>query len=206
MTCWQFYQRLNPAQYQHLMNMMNTHLKAIKLDSKIGASSNKVSSTYFSISINPSFNSSRHQVVDLGATSHICYDQSIFHTLGPVENPNVTLPNHIQMSIQTIRNVKFSSDLMLNDVLYVLWFKFNLLSISALIRNSSLYVKFLTDSCMIQDLITSWMIGKGEKNVDLYIIDSSSSIYNNVCQSSYSVSNNVTSQLWHHRLGHLSFQ
>lgn len=55
------------------------------------------------------------------------------------------------------------------------------------------------------------MIAKGERKANLYVIHSSSSfssfwVRHNVCQPSYLVSNNVTSQIWHQRLGHLSFQ
>lgn len=73
-----FVQTLNPVQYQQLMNVLNTHLRAAKLNSEIsvnfGANSGKASGTCFSISIHPTFNSPRHWVVDSGAMIHICPD------------------------------------------------------------------------------------------------------------------------------------
>ncbi|CAI9777510.1 unnamed protein product [Fraxinus pennsylvanica] len=64
-----------------------------------------------------------------------------------------------------------------------------------------------------KDLISSKVIGSGERKADLYVIDFSSSFpASSLCKSfsvnnSFcSVSNNVTSQIWHHKLGHLSFQ
>ncbi|XP_022897798.1 uncharacterized protein LOC111411504 [Olea europaea var. sylvestris] len=95
---------LNPTQYQHLMSMLSFHLKAVKLDLETGTSSGKESGTCFSISINPSFNSSRHWVVDSGATSHLCSDHSAFDILRPIENAFVILPNHVQVPVRLIGN------------------------------------------------------------------------------------------------------
>lgn len=53
------------------------------------------------------------------------------------------------------------------------------------------------------------MIGKDKRTADLNVIDvNSDSVYlpKNVNPSSYSVVNNVTNRIWHHRIGHLSFQ
>lgn len=158
--------------------MQNNHLKAGKMDLEISANLGKASGARFSISINPAFNLSRYWMVASGSTSHKCSNQSALCTLLPIENAYVTLPNHIQVPIRPIGNVKIWSNLMPNDVLYVSQFKFNLLSISALIRNSSWWVKFLTNSCMVQDFTTSRMISRGKRKVDLYVIDSNPSVHN----------------------------
>lgn len=91
----------------------------------------------------------------------------------PIQNSFVTLPNHEQIPVQFIGNVRLSADLMLEDVLFVPQFKFNLLSVSFLTRKSSLSIRFFTNSCVIQELHTLKMIGSGEKVVELYVLDTS---------------------------------
>lgn len=95
-------QTLNLAQYQHLMDMLNTHLKAAKIDTGVDDNSGSVSGTCFSISNIPSLNSLKHWVVDSGATSHICSNKSTFHALKQVESAYVILPNHEKIYVHSI--------------------------------------------------------------------------------------------------------
>lgn len=111
--------------------------------------------------------------MDSGAISHICSYHSNFNSMKPIQNSFVTLPNHEQIPVQFIGNVRLSADLMLEDVLFVPQFKFNLFSVSFLTRKSSLSIRFLTNSCVIQELHTLKMIGSGEKIVELYVLDTS---------------------------------
>lgn len=86
-----FMQTLSPVQYQHLMNVLNIHLKAAKMDIKVDTNSSNMSGTCFSISNISSQNSFRHCVVDSGATNHICSNRLAFYALKYVEN---ALPYH----------------------------------------------------------------------------------------------------------------
>ncbi|KAJ4717700.1 Retrovirus-related Pol polyprotein from transposon TNT 1-94 [Melia azedarach] len=206
-----FVQMLNPSQYSHLMAMLSNHLSDAKNGSDAAIPLIQASGTCLSISINPIFCSSRYWIVDSGATSHICFSKHDFLSMKPVQNAFVILPNQSRISVQHIGTVKLSSQLVLDDVLYVPQFKFNLLSVSALTRTSALRVQFLTDACFVQEHLSLKTIGKGKRIDDLYVIDSANfHDYNEGFYSvdsfcnAFSVVNNVNAQIWHHRLGHLS--
>ncbi|XP_073067135.1 uncharacterized protein [Primulina eburnea] len=137
-------------------------------------------------------------IIDTGATHHICCALGLFCTLKFFIS-NVTLPNGSMVPSTHIGSVKLSSDLTLENVLYVPHFKFNLLSISSLTKQISCSVTFLSDSCQIQVLNQSKMIGMGKRMGDLYIF-SPLPVLSTVCNVSSS-----KSSLWHYRMGHASF-
>ncbi|XP_022871010.1 uncharacterized protein LOC111390234 [Olea europaea var. sylvestris] len=208
-----FMQTLNAAQYQHLLSILNDHLTAAKFETQEEAVPDQITGTCLSISFKPMLNSPRIWVIDSGATSHIYSSLYAFNTMRPVQNASVTLPNNVKIPIQYIANMKLSLEFVLEDVLFVPQFKFNLISVSSLTRKSSLSITFLTDTCVIQVLPTMKMIGKGERAEDLYIIDTGcfNSMHNNVVSFDFSCnsvrsSGNINSHIWHHRLGHLSFK
>ncbi|KAL5556239.1 hypothetical protein UlMin_038475 [Ulmus minor] len=143
-----FVQNLSSNQYQQLMSCM-----------------------CFSVSLNPIFSSNQFWIIDSGATRHICSQTNAFISLHPIHHTTVTLPNHSQILVHFVGDVKLHSDLVLKDVLFVPQFKFNLISVSALVTGSGLTVSFLPDCFVIQDLSTKKMIGRGDKVQDLYILN-----------------------------------
>ncbi|KAJ0078062.1 hypothetical protein Patl1_37338 [Pistacia atlantica] len=137
-----FVQNLNFDQYQQLMSMLSTHL----------SSSAKVTNA-----------------PDPAQTN--CLAAGAFVSLHSIHHTTVTLPNHSQILVHFASDVKLHSDLVLKDVLFVPQFKFNLISVSALVTGSALTVSFLPDCFVIQDLSTKRMIGRGDKVQDLYILN-----------------------------------
>lgn len=133
-----------------------------------------------------------------------------------MKNTYITRPNHTRILVHLVGNFKVTPDLMLEDVLFVPQFKFNLLSISALTKNSFISIRFFTDYCDVQDQCSLKMIGRGRRVGRLYILDSKMSVgyttdCNNLkygCNFDFDsvVVNNVESCTWHNRLGHLSFK
>ncbi|KAK0581916.1 hypothetical protein LWI29_019529 [Acer saccharum] len=168
-----FVQMLNPPQYQHLMSMLTAQMNAA---SKPQMDTGSPSTSYatgicLSVSFNPILASSHYWIIDSGATSHICSTYSVFSSLKPITNSFVTLPNHTKIPVFFIGTVQISPSLLLTDVLFVPQFKFNLLSVSALTSSSQLSVSFFTDSCVVQDINSMRMIGKGKKLESLYVLD-----------------------------------
>lgn len=100
-------------------------------------------------------------------------------------------------------DIQLYSSLVLKDVLFVPQFNCNLLSISALIKNTDLIVSFFENHFIIQDPTTKKMIGKGERLQDLYILQMNTKIKNTITPVSV---NSISVQIWHNILGHLSFQ
>ncbi|XP_010535249.1 PREDICTED: uncharacterized protein LOC104810602 [Tarenaya hassleriana] len=88
-------------------------------------------------------------------------------------------------------------------------FHFNLLSVSALTRDTPFTVSFSHDSYMIQDPTQALMIGRGKKRHNLYFLElqgipsSSSPVFPDALCTALSAPASI--DLWHTRLGHPSF-
>ena len=78
--------------------------------------------------------------MDSGTSRHICTNRSLFFNLKPLRNLTVTFPNNAVVLVEYIGDVRISQDLLLTNVLYVLAFKFDLLSISALTIDLPLFL------------------------------------------------------------------
>lgn len=135
----------------------------------------------------------------------ICFTKSTFHTMKAIQNVYITLPNHERILKYFNGTVKNGSWFDAWRVLFVPQFKFNLSFFSLLTRDSSMIVRFLTDSCIIQDMPSLRMIGKGKWVSDLYVLDAdpSNSVINiwspthETFDSVCSAINNITSHTCH---------
>ena len=110
-------------------------------------------------------------IVDSGATSHVCSDLSLFSEVCPVSGVTVSLPNGTSVPISHTGTVHISEHLVLQNVLHVDSFKFNLLSVSSLLQNRDLCTHVYYDSWFIQDHIRDLTIGKGLLMHGLYILE-----------------------------------
>lgn len=121
-----------------------------QLTTQIQASPSNSSKTFhllFAGIINGLNTRSGSWVVDTGASCHVCSDPLLFTNLEPIHNTSVTLPNGTIISVSQSGSVPISDTLVLRSVLFVPHFQFNLLSISALTKNSNITVLFSCDSC-----------------------------------------------------------
>ena len=142
---------------------------------------------------------------------------------------SVRLPNGDMVKVTHIGTVQVSATLILENVLCIPSFSFNLISISKLTQNPSCCCIFLSHYCFLQDLLHWKMTGLGKRHGGLYTlqcIDSItllisvskvlSSLQSSFCNTSINqcnldsslvvdTSNNAT-RLWHYRLGHPSSQ
>ncbi|KAG7578814.1 GAG-pre-integrase domain [Arabidopsis thaliana x Arabidopsis arenosa] len=143
-------------------------------------------------------------IIDSGATSHVCSDLAMFSETFPVTGVTVSLPNGTRVPISHTGTVHISTSLILHDVLYVSTFKFNLLSVSSLLKHDNCSAHFYTDSCYIQDHTRDLMIGKGILIHSLYILESASISSQSQSSSLFCGSLQVDGHLWHQRLGHPS--
>lgn len=128
-------------------------------------------------------------------------------------NSFVILPTGQSIQIEHIGSVQVTKSLLLTNVLYVPSFTFNLLSISSLTTTHSYIVNFLSNSCEIQDLFIGQLIGTSKRHNNLYILNQPTSNFAKIsCVKSSNhfsslpyICNQVSSQLWHSRLGHPFF-
>ena len=89
-------------------------------------------------------------IVNSGATDHITLHLHLFISDSPVRQKCfITMPNGRKVDIKHIGSVVLNASLILQDVLHVPDFQFNLLSASKLAKHLSISVVFTVDSCYI---------------------------------------------------------
>ena len=240
---------LTKAKYQQLIGLLNSQchfatqapletvvetpqVVNIIAQSSIGLQGHELSSIWSSPSLEYSMFSSTIDIsqldptdwiLDSGATDHMVHFISFFKTITSIVQISVRLPNGDLARVTHIGTVQVSASLILENVLCIPSFSFNLVSISKLTQNPSCCCIFLSHYCFIQDLQLWRMIGLGKKQGGLYILQTSTQIalpksvsdvlsklsshvfVNNVHSCTF-VSSNDDFRLWHCRLGHPSSQ
>ena len=148
-------------------------------------------------------------IIDSGTSSHVCSDLAKFTSFTPVDSVSVTLPNGSAVPITHTGTIHITDKLVLYDVLLVPDFKFNLISVSYLVKTLGCAANFFPHGCFIQELSRGLMIGKGNLHHNLYILDTTSSplisrLSSSSVAASFCVSVLVDEHVWHQRLGYPS--
>jgi len=159
-------------------------------------------------------------IVDTGASDHMTSDLNQLHNLQPLPKPvKITLPDGSLKTVTQIGQIHLSSEITIQNVLYVPDFKFNLLSVHRLLTDHKLFALFFPNQCWIQDLSTRRVMGVARgvaglfkllpagKNSSLKNKDLADHAYTDISSSSASFSSscNVPSlATLHARLGHTS--
>ncbi|XP_012856897.1 PREDICTED: uncharacterized protein LOC105976150 [Erythranthe guttata] len=175
---------MSAAQCQQLMAYFSNQMAAKKQvstqqshgDEAEVAHISCVSGICLAASLHESFQP-HYWIIDSGASRHICNDKTLFSSLHKVNFARVILPDCSLVVVEYMGDVCLSDDLILKNVFYVPSFKFNLISVSALLDRLPHTVIFDSTSFLIQDKFLK-KIGKGSK------ID-------------------VSATVWHNRLGHI---
>uniref|UniRef100_A0A2N9J940 Integrase catalytic domain-containing protein n=1 Tax=Fagus sylvatica TaxID=28930 RepID=A0A2N9J940_FAGSY len=150
-------------------------------------------------------------VLDSGANDHMTGESSIFSSpLIPVTQ-SVSLADGSTSHISHKGDVFLSSDIMLSSVLHIPNFAFNLLSVSRLAKSLNCAIIFLPFHCLLQDLSSKKIFGRGYERDGLYYFGdpplATSGLQASILPSSSSyVFSFKTLALWHARLGHANFQ
>ena len=169
----------------------------------------------FSSQIDTSQLSSTDWILDGGAIDYIVHSIHYFTSITSVVQISVRLPNGDMAKVTHIGNVKLTSTLILDNVLCINSFSFNLVSISKPTQSPSCCCIFLSHYYFIRT-------GLGKKQRGLYTLQfASTSLPRSVSDvlsklSSHSFVNSVAScnpnsildniSLWHSKLGHPSIQ
>uniref|UniRef100_A0A2N9J4F8 Uncharacterized protein n=1 Tax=Fagus sylvatica TaxID=28930 RepID=A0A2N9J4F8_FAGSY len=107
-------------------------------------------------------------VLDSGANDHMTGESSIFSPpLIPVTQ-SINLADGSTSHISHKGDVFLSSDIMLSSILHILNFAFNLLSVSCLAKSLNCAVIFLPFHCLLQDLSSKKIFGRGYECDGLY--------------------------------------
>jgi hypothetical protein len=138
-------------------------------------------------------------------------ESSIFSSPIIPVTQSVSLAHDSTSHISHKGDVFLSSDIMLSSVLHISNFAFNLLSVSRLAKSLNCAVIFLSFHCLLQNLSSKKIFGKGYEHDGLYYFGDSppatSGLQASILPSSSSyVFSFKTLTLWHARLGHANFQ
>ena len=89
-------------------------------------------------------------ILDSGASDHITPTLSLLYNVRPIKTPcYITMPNGKQALIKNIGSMHLASGLILQNVLHIPEFQFNLLSISKLTNQFAANVIFTPTSCLL---------------------------------------------------------
>ncbi|PWA87418.1 hypothetical protein CTI12_AA035740 [Artemisia annua] len=99
-----------------------------------------------------------------GCTDHMTHVTNDFLDLRFMDCQQlINLPNGHTSTISQTGNLKLQNNLFLKDVLVVPFFKFSLLSVLKLTKDSNCFVTIYSQFCVIQDLVTRRVLGLGNK-------------------------------------------
>ena len=103
-------------------------------------------------------------ILESRATDHMTYAfGQLVEPRTVKDKPKINLPNGHTSEISSVGKVRLSNELVLQDVLYVPVFKYNLLSIPKLTKDSNCIVIFHPKFCIIQDYDTMRILGIGRE-------------------------------------------
>ena len=89
-------------------------------------------------------------IVDSGASEHMCFRPVNLQDLNVLCQPiMVNLPNGTRVKVTHQGRLRISPELVLDHVLYVPHFKFNLLSVKRLCQQLKCMVQFTEDKCTV---------------------------------------------------------
>ncbi|GMI76014.1 hypothetical protein HRI_001270600 [Hibiscus trionum] len=193
---------LTTQQCHQLISMLTNQLQATSVADVPSTSINLAMQGKIPSFVNhfSSFNDVNCWIIDSGASRHVCSSKNMFESLRSIGESDILLPNNSIVKVQFCGTICLSSRIVLQDVLYVPEFHFNLLAVSCLVRDSSLTVSFSSTACLIQDRCS--VIGKGNLHMGLYLLSLPDLLH--VKDDECSVPNHVNSFSWHNRLGHPS--
>lgn len=153
---------ISQEQYGHLMALL----------SKISAQENQMIHTSMmagmTVCLLSSHGLNHNWIIDSGPSDHITPNLSLFHTYGPmVDETYITMPNGGQAKVTHKGTVVLSLDLILENVLHVFAFHFNLLSTSQLTKQLSASLIFYSRSCILHSpsMKRSLVLGKATRGL-----------------------------------------
>ena len=127
-------------------------------------------------------------IADTGASDHMASDLTQLSNLQPLSHPIIiTLPDGSLKIVTKFGQIQLFPNTTIYHVLYVLDFKFNLLSVNKLLSNHKQLTLFLFDLCCIRDLSTNKMLAIAPSVDGLYKLSSAgtSKSFENRAHSDY---------------------
>lgn len=111
-------------------------------------------------------------IVDLGASSHVCYDANMMMTTYRLDKLVIVhLPDGSVKPVTFGGDARISKEVFLKDVLTVPGYINNLIFVAQLIKDSGVKFTFLPTHCIIQKQENDKILGIAKMVHNLYVID-----------------------------------
>ncbi|XP_019248462.1 PREDICTED: uncharacterized protein LOC109227720 [Nicotiana attenuata] len=141
------------------------------------------------------------QVIYTRATHHVTYTKDILSNMRRTNDQGrskVQSPTGNKAQITHTGEASILGNKTVKNILYVPYFKFNLLFVSKLTKDLSFLATFFPDFCMFTDLYSGKVTGIGREHNGLYLLKKNIT----VAVGGFLVNKRAESKLWHLRLGH----
>jgi len=193
--------QFTPQQHQQLIDMLNkSHID--DPGSSAGGSANMAGI------VSPNHDTFVRWIVDTGASNHMLGNYNHLQSTCLIGNGTagqVQLPTGASTTVSHIGDYHLGEGDVLKNVLCVLTFKFNLMSVSNMTKELNCSATFFPHYCVFQDLISGKVRGIGKEEDGLYILHSKSGSNEtkiNKCLAATTLSE-TDAVTWHHRLCHV---
>lgn len=191
-------------QYNKLMSLLN----AQKMTENAGETSKSRAMMAGNFCLLSSHNSK--WLLDSGATDHICSELIHFFNYKPAvcADNYITIPDGSRITVKHTGTVKLNDGIVLHNVLHVLDFKFNLISVHKLCKHLKCELHFTHDKCFVHTQ-RGQSIPLGSLRAGLYNVQEKKE--NNEVRPTHLCNNKLClavvedAKLWHLRMGHLPF-
>ncbi|TQE06769.1 hypothetical protein C1H46_007638 [Malus baccata] len=110
-------------------------------------------------------------IIDSGATDHITYDRSLFYSMTPPPRDKIITANGGVAPVTGAGSVSLTSTLSLHNCLLVPILSSHLLSVGQVTEQLDCVVLMFPSFCLLQDIRTQAIIGRGTKRRGLYYVD-----------------------------------
>ncbi|CAL8989639.1 unnamed protein product [Prunus brigantina] len=143
-------------------------------------------------------------IIDSGASNHMTFDSTNLKTRTTPSLTSMANANGQSYPVTGAGTVDLSPNLTLEHVLLVPSLSQNLLSVGQVTEQLNCFVLIYPLFCLLQDIRTQEIIGRGTKRGGLYYVD-------DVCTGKALIAHDSAADkkkqiwLWHWRLGHASF-
>ena len=143
-------------------------------------------------------------LLDFGTTDHMMFTATDFTTTSLPRHTNIANANGVTSPVTGAGTVTLSPTLKLHNTLLVPSLSHKLLSMSQVTSDLNCIVLTYPTFCLLQDILTKEIIGRGTKRGGLYYMEDLSVGRAHHTQHTLGVKENEL-WLWHRRLGHPSF-
>jgi len=196
-----------PEQYQTLLAL----LQQVKSSGNVSSQVSIIPSNMTTQTGNNFISSFSSWIIDSGVTDHIGLSLTYFTSYNQIDPISVKLPNGNQVIANYFGSFFLNQNRVIENILYIPCFTFNLLSIAKLIDKISCILTFESNGCHIQNKNSLKIIGSAKMQDKFYILRILSYQTLQIKPIKYThtintvnVSASDLETLWHFRLGHIS--